>query len=84
MREYGMLWLDTGDRPVAEKIAAAAAYYRRKYGEPRVCYVPLGAAPPDLHMVDGVVVRQVGWMPAGHFWVGEEEESPAREAVPNP
>jgi hypothetical protein len=47
--DIGMLWYDDdGKRPLDEKVARAAAYYRAKYGvQPTECYVNPGTLAPD-------------------------------------
>ncbi len=72
--KLGMLWFDDDPRkPLGQKVAEAVAYYRRKYGEPNVCYV----APKDLAAVEnlevGVLVRPLATVPPHHLWVGQEE-----------
>lgn len=75
--KIGMLWFDDDPRTsLEEKIRAAVAHYRQKYGAPNVCYVPPQALPADLHQVDGVRVRPLSTVPRHHLWVGVEADEP--------
>lgn len=71
----GMLGFDDSPKKsLAAKVAEAVAYYRRKYGEPNVCYVAQAALQGDEPLeVAGVQVRPAPTVPPHHFWVGREE-----------
>ena len=82
----GMLWLDdtsTGD--LASKVRAAAAYYRRKYGEaPNLCYVhPSMLAEGNMH-VDGVHVYPMDDILPRHLWLGIGEAEVRDALLPAP
>ncbi|HEY57990.1 MAG TPA: hypothetical protein G4O04_05585 [Anaerolineae bacterium] len=84
--KIGMLWFDDSPKKsLAAKVTEAVAYYRRKYGEPNVCYVAQGAfgggEPPE---VEEVRVRPSPTVPPHHFWVGREETLAPEPAYPGP
>ena len=67
-----MLWYDNEKKPLAEKIGAAAAYYRRKYGQaPNCCHVPAGVETPET--VGAVRVVTSPYILPNHLWIGVEE-----------
>jgi len=72
----GMLWLDTSDRTLEEKVRVAAAHYKAKYGQaPTECQVHQGL--PHSVVVDGIrVIPSRGILP-GHFFIGMSNLPPA-------
>ncbi len=70
----GMLWFDDDpQKALAQKVREAAAYYRRKYGEPNICFVPPQALPQGSLSVAGVRVLPLATVPPEHLWLGVEE-----------
>lgn len=66
---WGLLWYD--QRPVADAIAAAAARYTTRFGQPpNVCYVHPALA--TVARVNQVQVRASPWVLKSHFWIGVE------------
>ena len=63
----GMLWLDTSELSLNDKILKAKDYYNRKYGKCNVCYV-LGIEPFEIHDLKIKPMK----IPANHFWIGWE------------
>ena len=72
----GMLWFDGDSRkPLEQKVTEAVAYFREKYGEPRVCYVaPDALDGAESLQVAGVRVLPLSTVPRHHFLVSWEEE----------
>ena len=67
----GMLWYDNDKKPLAEKIAEAAAYYRDKYGQvPNCCHIP--EAESEANINDVRVVASPYILP-NHLWIGVEQ-----------
>ena len=74
MMQIGMLWFDNErDKTLAEKVADAAAYYRRKYGQaPNYCEThPAPDLPERVGTVRIVPSRQI--IP-NHLWIGIETD----------
>ncbi len=84
--QIGMLWLD--DSPASDlpsKVRAAAAYYRRKYGQaPNVCYVHPSMLTEGSTRVDGVAVRPLEDILPRHLWLGVGEATVRGEPLPAP
>lgn len=70
----GMLWFDNDPNlPLADKVAKAADYYRRKYGKtPDLCLVHPGMI-GDTQAAGAVSVRSNRSILPGHLWIGVEE-----------
>jgi len=64
----GMLWFDSGERSLQEKIMRAAAHYRQKYGHSAtVCYVnPSETLTPNLPLR----VEYSATVLKNHYWLG--------------
>ena len=77
--KMGMLWFDDAPhKSLAQKVREAAAYYRHKYGEPRLCFVPPQALSEAGMQVEGVRVLPLPTVPRHHLWIGAfEGETPA-------
>lgn len=81
--KVGMLWLmPANDKPLAEKISAAAEHYARKYGRaPSLCYCNYGdikGAPESL--IDpakglSITIRGSSVILPRHLWIGMEDQS---------
>jgi hypothetical protein len=74
----GMLWIDTSNRPLSEKIAKAAAYHLQKYGRaPDLCLVNPSTQidNPEVKGANGsaITVRPFKSVLPGHLWIGVEE-----------
>ena len=80
----GMLWLDTSNIPLAQKVQKAADYYCKKYGrQPDMCLVHPslfssehgrpGAEEQGGLTVNNVLVRPWRSVLPGHLWIGVEE-----------
>ena len=84
--KMGMLWFDDAPhKSLAQKVREAAAYYRRKYGEPRVCFVPPQALTAETLQVEGVRVLPLPTVPPHHLWIGVfEGEIMASQGAPRP
>lgn len=69
----GMLWYD-GDhkKTLQERIESGVRYYVKKYGKmPEICLVN----PKDgIVQVPNIKVRSYVSIPAGHMWIGQEED----------
>jgi hypothetical protein len=75
----GMLWFDDSNKPLAEKVATAAGYYLKKYGQaPETCMVH-PSMQDGVHEVKGssgstITVRPMGSILPGHLWLGVEDQ----------
>lgn len=70
----GLLWYDDDPRrPLAQKVARAAARYRQRFGAvPNICYVHPSALDADVQV--GVVrVTASPTTLRHHFWIGWAE-----------
>jgi len=70
-------WVDAGRRPLEEKVRAAAARYKERFGrEANVCFVSSGEedGTGGGKKIGGVRIQAVPYLPPGHFLVGWEEE----------
>lgn len=67
----GMLWFDSNPgRPVRERVALAADYYKEKYGRsPNLCFVHPSTLPEKANL-GAVKVRPLGTVLPNHFWLG--------------
>ena len=73
----GMLWFDNSDRPLAEMVTKAVAYYQKKYGaRPNVCFVHPSMMPEGnrLNGVEGIEMRRSRQVLPKHLWLGVEVE----------
>lgn len=67
----GMLWYDNSNRPLADKVLAAADYYRKKYGRtPDCAYVNPRETLSPIPGIELSVSRQV--LPH-HIWIGVKD-----------
>ena len=71
--KQGMLWFDNDPkRSFADRLARAAAHYRRKYGhEANLVLVHPTASSPDS--VNGISVRQSKAVMPNYLWLGVSE-----------
>ena len=69
--KFGMLWFDGSKKPLKQKVAAAAAYYTKKFGvAPTECHVN----PSEWEAVDGMKMVKDAAILAGHLWIGRKDE----------
>ena len=72
----GMLWYDNDPKSdLPTKIARAAAYYERKYGNiPNVCFVhPSMLAPSSATRSGKIEIRPSRQVLPNHLWLGAHE-----------
>lgn len=69
----GMLWFDNDPKKaLAEKVAEAADYFRKKYGQaPNTCLVNPSML-TDESNAGAVAVRAWRTVTPGHLWIGVE------------
>lgn len=72
----GMLWFDRdANTTLAEKIAAAVAYYKTKYGRtPNLCFVHPAMLTPGATLPEKVDVRPNRSILPNHFWIGVDNK----------
>ena len=72
----GMLWFDQSSSMLAEKVRKAVAYYQKKYGrKPDLCLVNPGMVSDGKSVdVESITVRPWRGIPAGHMWIGVDEQ----------
>lgn len=81
--EIGMLWRDDEpQRPLEERVARAADYYRRKYGEqPTVCFLHPSQLPEGsggTAEAAGLRLLAARTVQKGHLWLGVNHVAGAR------
>ena len=81
MIQEGLLWFDDSNtRPVAEKIARAAARYQQKYHhDPNVCFIHLGEGEADPAGSIKVIPSKSVF--PHHFWLGIETTKKAKSGA---
>ncbi len=83
----GMLWFDNDKKADLQvKVARAASYYRKKYGQsPNLCFVHPSMLPAgrdsspgnkkrNALQTKGVEIRPSKSLLPNHFWLGVDEE----------
>jgi hypothetical protein len=86
--DVGMLWRDEdANRTLDEKVARAADYYRRKYGQaPTLCVVNPSMLPPNIDTAGGLRLVVARTVQVNHFWLGVNaapltRQNPTREGT---
>lgn len=72
-----MLWLDTSNKSIREKVQRAAEYHEKKYQvSPTVCYIhPSMFADKEKYFTVGKVsVKRDREILPHHFWLGVESK----------
>ena len=75
----GMLWFDNSGKPLAQKVAEAAAYHLKKFSRvPDLCLVHPSMVEGSSLTVNGanggiITVRPHRAVLPGHLWIGVEE-----------
>jgi len=76
--EIGLLIYDDSDKPLKQKILAAATKHRRKYGVwPNLCHVHPSYLRGRVGHVSGVVVVGRRETKPNNFWIGIKERDAA-------
>ena len=72
----GMLWFDNSPKmTLAQKVKAAADYYRQKYGvKPTFCMVNPSMLGEEVEF-DGVLVKSYRPVLPGYLWIGIADAS---------
>jgi hypothetical protein len=71
----GMLWYDNSNRPLAEKILAAARYYQKKYRRtPDTCIVHPSMAVDHLTKVAGITIKTSPNVKPNYIWIGVDHD----------
>lgn len=71
MSGFGMLWYDPSVKPLADKLAAAAAYFAEKYGaRPTLAHVHPSQA--ESESAAGLQVKPNRSIQPNHFWLGTD------------
>jgi hypothetical protein len=71
----GLLWHDSSDATLGEKVTAARARYEERFGRvPNVCYVNPSALPEGDVEIAGMMLRPAQHILRYHYWVGVEAE----------
>ena len=82
--ESGLLWFDDDPRKkLEEKVQRAAMHYERKFGEyPTLCFVHPSALGDQAReqQAGHVAIRARQAVLPNHFWLGIDDEPPARQA----
>jgi len=66
----GLLWYDSSDRTLAEKLAPAAKRYTDKYGTtPDTCFVNPGDA-PGVPAIGKITIRSTKTIMPNYLWLG--------------
>lgn len=70
--DIGMLWFDNNPQTdLQSKVARAAAYYQKKYGQtPNLCFVHPSMLNGEHIKVDAVELRKLHSVLPNHFWLG--------------
>lgn len=73
--DIGMLWFDNDPKvDLSGKVAKAAAYYQRKYGEkPNLCFVHPSMLPENQVKAGAVAVCSNSTIQPNHFWIGVQQ-----------
>ena len=82
--EIGMLWFDSNQaNTIADRVEAAATYYREKYGRvATLCFVhPSTLAKPSK--VGNMQIRPMDTVLPNHFWLGVNPEPSTDAASPS-
>jgi hypothetical protein len=73
----GMLWFDNSKITLAEKIAKAVEYYKKKYNRtPDLCLVHPSMLEERQTEVNKITVRSYRVVLPGHIWIGMEDREP--------
>jgi hypothetical protein len=79
--EVGIMYLDTGDKPLEQKIKESAQAYYLKMGQvPNCVHVNKDQLDGQAIRLDGLRVVSARNVPRHHFWVGVEEEEQKKPA----
>jgi hypothetical protein len=70
--DIGMLWFDNDPKSdLFSKVARAAAYYQKKYGqEPNLCFVHPSMIPDKETHAGTIDVCSNSTIIPNHFWIG--------------
>lgn len=73
--DIGMLWFDNDPKSdLVSKIAKAADYYRKKYGqEPNLCFVHPSMVPEKETRAGSIAVCSTNSIIPHHFWIGVKQ-----------
>ena len=81
----GLLWHDSTDKPIADKVRDAATRYAERFGKkPNTCYVNPTQLPDGERTVNEIAIRPSSRVLRHHFWIGVESEQPVPAENDNP
>jgi len=70
--QSGMMWFDDSKKSLAEKIKAASAYYRKKYGtSPDTCMINPKALDDPLKKVGRITIKESQHILTKCLWIGK-------------